>query len=71
MKTNMGKWDRIIRVIIAIVLAYFGYTGSAWWYLPAALLLITAVMGYCAVYSMMKCGTGKSAAKPPKAKKKR
>ncbi len=62
MPQNEGKWDRIIRVIIGLVLLYIGYAMlSAPWnyvaYVVGAILLITGIIGYCALYSVLKINT--------------
>ncbi len=64
MPQNEGKWDRIIRVILGLVLLYVGYamtSTSAPWnyvaYVVGAILLITGAIGYCALYSVFKINT--------------
>ena len=62
MQANEGKWDRIIRVILGLVLLYVGYAmASAPWnyvaYVVGAILLITGAIGYCALYSVLKINT--------------
>ncbi|HID34361.1 MAG TPA: DUF2892 domain-containing protein [Anaerolineae bacterium] len=66
MPKNEGKWDRIIRVILGLVLLYVGYAmADAPWnyvaYVVGAILLITGAVGYCALYSVFKFSTNKEA----------
>ncbi len=65
MQTNEGKWDRIIRVILGLVLLYVGWAvvepRFGLWSIVAlvvgAILLITGAIGYCALYSVLKINT--------------
>ena len=59
MKKNMGRADRIFRVVVALVLGvlYFSGTVSG---APGIVLLIlgviflvTGLVGYCGIYSLM------------------
>ena len=59
MKTNEGMWDRIIRVILALVFAYLGYVYSAWWYVLSAISIITAITGFCLLYKLLGISTAK------------
>lgn len=59
MKTNVGKTDKIIRVILAIVFAYIGYTYSPWLYILTAVALVTALSGKCGLYRLMGIDTSK------------
>lgn len=56
---NIGQTDKIIRIVLAIVLAgldYFEVVGGAFsWILSvvAIVLLVTALMGHCPLYKML------------------
>jgi len=61
MKKNVGKLDKIVRIIIALIATYFAYTkdfsdtpwqGYLLWVI-AFVLLITALTGSCPCYSML------------------
>jgi hypothetical protein len=78
MKQNVGKVDKIIRLIVAVVLAALGFYLKIWWlYIFAAAALITGVLGYCYLYTLLgmnTCPVKKAVkevkeAKPKKAKK--
>ncbi len=60
MKKNVGSIDKIIRIIIAIVAGYFAYNVGfeATWvsyvlYAVAAIMLLTAVVGTCPIYTAL------------------
>jgi hypothetical protein len=68
MKKNMGSVDRILRVIIAAVVAGLAYTGVITGMLATVLLILsgvfvlTAVVGVCPLYlpfGIKTCKTGK------------
>lgn len=59
MKKNVGTVDKIVRVLIAIVAAYFAYTYEfemAWvsylLYAVSAIMLITALTSRCPIFSV-------------------
>ncbi len=66
MKPNAGSADRIVRVVIAIVavvLAFVVGFGSAWaWVLLAvgAIMLVTAAVGFCPLYTVFRINTCKT-----------
>ena len=63
MINNMGKIDRIIRVIVAVVIAVLWYykqmTGLAAMILGliAVLFIVTGAMGYCPIYHLLGLST--------------
>lgn len=59
MTCNMGKTDRVIRVIVGAVIAALGFYFKSWWGLLAILPLFTAALGYCALYVPLKISTVK------------
>lgn len=67
MGKNMGGFDRIARVVVAIVLAVLAYNGTlegglaTGGYIVAAVFLITSLIGFCPAYRLMGMDTcGKS-----------
>lgn len=63
---NVGKIDKVIRVIIAIVAAYFAWKGgfeAAWvstvLWVVAVVMLLTALLGTCGLYSIFGINTCK------------
>lgn len=66
MKKNVGNIDKVVRVILAIVAAYFAYKGGlepAWLeyvlWAVAIILLLTTLMGSCPMYSICGANTCK------------
>ena len=59
MEKNVGKTDKIIRVTVAVIAAYLGYTISPWFYIITAIGLLTAATGFCALYPLLKINTSK------------
>ncbi len=62
MKTNMAGWDRILRVLIAIVLIVIGLSkGGAWWIgvVIGGVFILTSLIGYCPLYAAIGIKTRK------------
>lgn len=66
MKKNVGSADKVIRIIIAIVAAYFAWRGgfeAAWistvLWIVAVVMLLTALLGTCGIYSIFGVNTCK------------
>jgi hypothetical protein len=57
MTCNMGKTDRIIRVIIGVAIAALGFYYKSWWGLLAVIPLVTAALGFCGLYVPFKIST--------------
>jgi Protein of unknown function (DUF2892) len=65
MTTNMGNLDRGLRAIVGLVLLYLAYIGmfSTWaWagyaaYVVGAVLLVTAAVGMCPLYTLFGWNT--------------
>jgi len=63
MKTNMAVADRIVRIVIALVVAigYFaGVLSGAWAIvlgIVAVVFLATAIVGFCPLYALLKIST--------------
>lgn len=57
---NVGQTDRLFRIVIGIgILAYFIVgTWSAWAFL-GVLLLVTGLIGYCPLYSLLRINTNR------------
>lgn len=66
MKKNMGGADRIIRIIIAAVLAYLYFSGTVTGTLGLVLVILggifvlTSLVGFCPLYSPFGINTCKS-----------
>lgn len=69
MKKNVGRIDKVLRVIIAIVAAYFAWKGQslvqgAWveyvLWAVAVIMLLTVLMSSCPIYSICGANTNKA-----------
>jgi len=69
MKLNMGNTDRIVRLVIAVLLAIgaalagFGTVGGIILLILAAVMLITSAVGFCPLYAPFKFSTKHTPAK--------
>ncbi len=65
MKKNVGSTDKIIRIVLALVLAYLYYANILTGTLGivavvvGAIALLTAVMNFCPLYSLIGANTNK------------
>jgi len=59
MNENVGMIDRMIRFIIAIIFIILGFLYSPWWFIVAAIALITALLGWCGLYAILGINTCK------------
>jgi len=50
MKCNVGKADRIIRVILGAGIIAIGIYLKSWWGAIGVILIITAAIGWCPAY---------------------
>ena len=60
MKCNVGKTDRIIRVLIGLVLIGLGFYFNSWWGAIGIIPLFTAAIGWCPLYlpfGLSSCST--------------
>jgi F0F1-type ATP synthase assembly protein I len=70
MKSNVGGMDRAIRIILGIVLlvvAYLWLSGALMIiaYIVGAIALITGLVGWCCLYSVLGVNTCKAPTAPP------
>jgi len=59
MKCNIGKTDRNIRIIIAVLIFIVGIIFQTWWGLLGLIPLITAITGFCGLYVPFNISTVK------------
>ncbi len=59
MKCNVGKTDKIIRWIIGIIIAALSLYFRSWWGLLAIIPILTAILGFCPLYTLLKINTQK------------
>ncbi len=60
MKCNVGKTDKIVRVILGIVIGVIGIYFKSWWGLIGLIPIITALVGFCPLYAPFKISTAKA-----------
>lgn len=60
MKCNVGKTDRLLRIIIGLVILVLGYIYSNWWGLIGLIPLLTGLFRWCPAYLPCKISTDKS-----------
>lgn len=60
MRANIGKVDRALRIIVGLVLIGLSLSGViGWWGWLGIIALVTAFVGFCPLYAMLKINTGK------------
>ncbi len=57
MKQNIGKTDRIIRVVIGLIVIAVGAYFKSWWGAIGLLPIITAALGWCGLYAVFGIST--------------
>lgn len=57
MKRNIGRTDRIVRVIIGLAIIWAGFTYENGWGVLGIIPLVTAAIGYCPAYTPFKFST--------------
>ena len=71
MKKNMGKNDRVVRAIAAVVLIALGFVMGPWisylLFVLAGVMAVTSAVGVCPLYNPLGIDT---LGRPKKAKKK-
>jgi hypothetical protein len=58
MKPNIGKTDKVIRIILGVfVLSLTAWGPGTWWGLLGLIPLATALVNFCPVYTIFKLST--------------
>jgi hypothetical protein len=61
MKTNIGKVERIIRVVVGLALASLAFWGPKnYWFLIGLVPVITGFIGWCPPYQILGISTCKN-----------
>jgi hypothetical protein len=61
MKCNIGKTDRLLRLIAGVVIIALGAYYKNWWGAIGLIPLVTGLICYCPLYTLIKidsCGKG-------------
>ncbi|HSO86914.1 MAG TPA: DUF2892 domain-containing protein [Draconibacterium sp.] len=59
MKCNVGKVDRLLRIILGLIIAILGVVFDSWWGLVGIIPLATGLFQFCPMYFLMKISTVK------------
>ena len=54
---NMGKTDRILRIIAGLVIIALGFLYNTYWGAIGLIPLVTALVGWCPLYAPFKFST--------------
>jgi len=57
MKQNIGKADKIIRLVLGLAIAALGIFYKSWWGLIALVPILTAFTNSCPLYLIFKLNT--------------
>jgi hypothetical protein len=60
MKCNVGKADKIIRIILGLVIIAVGFYFKSWWGAIGVVPIFTALIGWCPLYAPFKISTCKT-----------
>lgn len=60
MKQNIGKTERIIRVVIGLIIIAVGAYFKSWWGAIGLLPIFTAASGWCGLYALFGISTRKA-----------
>lgn len=59
MKINIGSIDRILRILVGLAILGAGYYFKSWWGLVGLVPLLTALLGFCPLYTIFGIKTCK------------
>lgn len=57
---NVGKTDKIVRIVIGVLIIAAGFVFNTWLGLIGIIPILTAVFGRCGLYYLLKINTAKS-----------
>lgn len=57
MKMNVGKADRIVRIVLGLVIIGIGVWLKSWWGLIGLIPLGTALINFCPIYHLLGVST--------------
>lgn len=60
MKVNIGLWDRAMRIVLGATILAAGYVYQSWWGLIGLLLVLTGLVGWCGLYTLLGISTKKN-----------
>lgn len=59
MKKNVGRNDKIVRIVLGLVIGALGFYYKSWWGLVGIVPLGTAFINFCPLYLPFKISTKK------------
>lgn len=59
MEKNVGKTDKMIRILVAIIFVVVGYIYTPWLYILSAMLILTSLFSFCGAYKLFGINTCK------------
>ncbi len=59
MKINMGSVDRVVRILVGLAVIGAGIAFKSWWGAVGIVLLATAGVGFCPLYTLLGVSTRK------------
>jgi hypothetical protein len=59
MKCNIGKTDKVIRVIVGLAVGAAGFYFKSWWGLVGLVPIFTALVSWCPLYLPLGINTSK------------
>lgn len=57
MKVNVGKIDKVFRIIVGLSAIIAGFYFQSWWGAIGLIPLVTALSGWCPLYSIIGIST--------------
>ena len=58
MNINVGKYERVIRVVAGLAIIAWGVYAQNWWGAIGTVPLLTGLLGWCPPYAMLGINTG-------------
>jgi hypothetical protein len=63
MKVNVGRTERVIRVVVGVVIVGIGVAYGSWWGAVGLVPIATGLTGWCPPYALLGINTCSKAAK--------
>ncbi len=57
MNINVGKYERVIRIVAGLVIMAWGVYAKNWWGAVGVVPLLTGLIGWCPPYAMFGINT--------------
>jgi len=57
MQKNIGQTDKIIRIVVGVAVIAAGVINQSWWGAVGIVPLLTAFIGFCPLYPILKIST--------------